>query len=141
MEERVLLLGQWLSQQQRAEDWLEYFKIQENTMWRQLQTVVEPGETASVLTFDHGKRLLLWAVQVYPLPFSSRWFSASPTSQKLLQAGEGYREIPIDHLPQYAGDRIFMLLSDKPESQKATMELINSDMWKGPLLYKLTILI
>ena len=74
---------------------------------------------------------ILWAVQVCPLPFSSRWISASPTSQKLLQAGEGYREIPIDHLPQYAGDRIFMLLSDKPESQMATMELINSAIWKG----------
>lgn len=35
LEERVLLLGQWLSQQQRAEDWLKYFKIQENTMWQQ----------------------------------------------------------------------------------------------------------
>nr|WP_225341003.1 hypothetical protein [Lysinibacillus capsici] len=39
--------------------------------------------------------------------------------------------MPIDHLPQYAGDHIFMLLSDKPESQMATMELINSDIWKG----------
>ena len=132
LEERVLLLGQWLSQQQRAEDWLEYFKIQENTMWQQLQTVVEPGETASVLTFDHGKRLfIMGCTGLSPALFHPDGFQPHPQVKKLLQAGEGYREIPIDHLPQYAGDRIFMLLSDKPESQKATMELINSDIWKG----------
>ena len=132
LEERVLLLGQWLSQQQRAEDWLEYFKIQENTLWQQLQTVIEPGETASVLTFDHGKRLfIMGCTGLSPALFHPDGFQPHPQVKKLLQAGEGYREIPIDHLPQYAGDRIFMLLSDKPESQMATMELINSDMWKG----------
>ncbi|MGR6906758.1 helix-turn-helix domain-containing protein [Lysinibacillus sp. BSL11] len=132
LEERVLLLGQWLSQQQRAVDWLEYFKIQENTMWQQLQTVIEPGETASVLTFDHGKRLfIMGCTGLSPALFHPDGFQPHPQVKKLLQAGEGYKEIPIDHLPQYAGDRIFMLLSDKPESQMATMELINSDIWKG----------
>ena len=74
-------------------------------------------------------------------PFHPDGFQPHPQVKKLLQAGEGYREIPIDHLPQYAGDRIFILLSDKPESQMATIELINSDIWKGLLLYKLTMLI
>ncbi|WP_341301276.1 helix-turn-helix domain-containing protein [Lysinibacillus sp. FSL H8-0500] len=132
LEERVLLLGRWLSQQQRAEDWLEHFKTQEKTMWQQLQTVVEPGESASVLTFDHGKRLfIMGCTGLSTALFHPDGFQPHPQVKKLLQAGEGYREIPIDHLPQYAGDRIFMLLSDKPESQMATIELINSDIWKG----------
>lgn len=59
LDERILLLGQWLGQQQRAEDWLTHFRLQENTMWLQLQKVVKPGETATVLTFDHGKRLFV----------------------------------------------------------------------------------
>lgn len=132
LEERVLLLGQWLGQQQRAEDWLAHFKIQEKTMWQQLQTVIEPGETASVLTFDHGRRLyVMGCTGLSPALFHPDGFQPHQQVKKLLQACEGYKEIPIDHLPQYAGDRIFMLLSDKPESQLATLELMNSDLWKG----------
>ncbi|MEK3729539.1 AraC family transcriptional regulator [Lysinibacillus sp. FSL W8-0953] len=132
LEERIRLLGQWLSQQQRAENWLTRFKIQEQTMWQQLQTVVEPGETASVLTFDHGKRLyVMGCTGLSPALFHPDGFQPHPQVKKLLQASMGYKEIPINHLPQYAGDRTFMLLSDKPESQKATMELMQSDIWKS----------
>lgn len=132
LEERILLLGQWFSQQQRAEDWLARYKTQEKTMWQQLQTVVEPGETASVVTFDHGKRLyVMGCTGLSPALFHPFGFQPHQQVKKLLQAGKGYKEILIDHLPQYAGDRIFLLLSDKPESQMATIELINSDIWKG----------
>lgn len=132
LEERILLLGQWLSQQQRAEDWLTRYKIQEKTMWQQLQTIVAPGETASVLTFDHGKRLyIMGCTGLSSALFHPDGFQPHPQVKNLLQAGMGYKEIPIDHLPQYAGNRIFMLLSDKPDSQIATMELMQSDIWKG----------
>ncbi|MGG2084104.1 AraC family transcriptional regulator [Lysinibacillus pakistanensis] len=131
LDERILLLGQWLGQQQRAEDWLTHFRLQENTMWQQLQKDVKPDETATVFTFDHGKRLfVMGCTGLSPALFHPCGFQPHRQVKKLLQAGRGYKEIPIDHLPQYAGDRIFMLLSDKPESQIATMELLKSDSWK-----------
>ncbi len=131
LEERILLLGQWLSQQQRAEDWLARYKVQEKTMWQKLQSVVDPGETATVLTFDHGKRLyVMGCTGLSPALFHPDGFQPHQQVKKLLQAGNGYKEIPIDHLPKYVGDRIFLLLSDKPDSQMATMKLMNSDIWK-----------
>ncbi len=132
LEERILLLGQWLSQQQRAEDWLARYKVQEKSMWQKLQSVIDPGETATVLTFDHGKRLyVMGCTGLSPALFHPDGFQPHQQVKKLLQSGNGYKEIPIDHLPKYVGDRIFLLLSDKPDSQMATMELMNSDIWKN----------
>ncbi|UZM99719.1 ABC transporter substrate-binding protein [Lysinibacillus sp. MHQ-1] len=43
LEERILLLGQWLSQQQRAEDWLTRYKVQEKNNVATATNSCSPG--------------------------------------------------------------------------------------------------
>ncbi|WP_039885431.1 hypothetical protein [Lysinibacillus sp. HST-98] len=58
-----------------------------------VQTVIEPGETASVLTFDHGKRLfIIGCTGLSPALFHPDGFQPHPQVKKLLQAGEGIKK-------------------------------------------------
>jgi len=55
--------------------------------------VIEPGETASVLTFDHGKRLfIIGCTGLSPALFHPDGFQPHPQVKKLLQAGEGIKK-------------------------------------------------
>jgi len=49
----------------------------------------------------------------------------------MLAAEEGFSEIPEAPLPDYAGDRLFMLLSEKQDSRLATQQLLSSELWKS----------
>ncbi|GLC88909.1 helix-turn-helix domain-containing protein [Lysinibacillus piscis] len=132
LDERIRLLGNWLSQKQRAEDWLSHYQQKETHMWQQLQSVIQSGETASVFIIDHGNRLFaMGCTGLSPTLFHPQGFQPQKHVQKLLQARLGYKEITVDELPQYAGDRIFMLLSDQLNAQIATLDLMNNDIWKS----------
>ncbi|MFY0521356.1 ABC transporter substrate-binding protein [Lysinibacillus sphaericus] len=132
LEERISLLGQWLGKKSEAEDWLIRFKKKEDMMWQQLQITLEPDETASVFIFDRGKRLfVMGCTGLSTALYHPYGFQPNELIKNLIQSGEGYEEIPLDLLAAYAGDRIFMLLTDNLESRLATEALINSSLWKS----------
>ncbi|WP_313894067.1 AraC family transcriptional regulator [Psychrobacillus sp.] len=132
LNERILTLGKWLGRKQEAEDWLAHFNHKENMMWQKLQSTLKNGETASVFVFDHGKRLFVMGSTGLPTslyhPFG---FQPGELIKKIIDEEEGYKEITIDLLGDYAGDRIFMLLSENLESRLATEELIKSPLWNN----------
>lgn len=132
LEERIMTLGRWLSKEQEAEDWLFHFKQKENMMWHKLQGSFEPGETASCFIFDHGKRLFVMGCSGLPTAlYHQHGFQPKKIIKKSIDNGKGYIEISLDLVPEYAGDRIFILLSDNPISRLATEELINSSIWQS----------
>jgi len=132
LDERINLLGQWLQQTQQAKNWLTRFKLKENMMWQQLQHLIKPGETASVFIFDHGQRLFaMGCTGLSPSLYHPNGFQPQKQIKTLIQDEIGYQEISIELLPEYAGEHIFMLLPDKPESKLATIKLLNSALWNS----------
>lgn len=132
LEERISTLGQWLGKKQEAEEWLARFKLKENMMWQQLQSVLKPEETASVFIFERGKRLFVMGCTGLPTSlYHANGFQPGKLIESMITAGEGYKEISVGLLPDYAGDRIFMLLPKSLASRKATVELMNSLLWKS----------
>lgn len=132
LDQRLLTLGHLLGKKREAERWLDVYNTKAAVVWQQLRSVIEPGETASVFIFDHGKRLFVMGASglssVLYHPFG---FQPVDKVQDLLDAGKGFAEIPEHHLPAYAGDRIFMLLPGNGESRIAMEELMDSPLWRS----------
>ncbi|AFS77465.1 ABC-type Fe3+-hydroxamate transport system, periplasmic component YbbB [Gottschalkia acidurici 9a] len=132
LENRMKTLGKWLNKQEEAEDWISRYNMRENIMWQQLQSTLRYGETASVFTFDHGKRLFVMGLKGLPSSlYHSYGFQPVDPVKKIIDDGLGYMEISLDLLSDYAGDRVFILFPEAIESRLATEELIETSLWKS----------
>ncbi|MFB9273626.1 ABC transporter substrate-binding protein [Cohnella cellulosilytica] len=134
LEERLPLLGDILGKKEQAAAWLEEYDKQEERMWKQLEAAgLQPGETASVFTYYPGERLFVMArtglSQVLYVPEGLK-----PTAriQQVLDAGSGFEQISPELLPEYAGDRIFILnpASELQDAIQSTADLLQSRIWQ-----------
>lgn len=130
LDHRLQTLGGWLGKTREAERWLKAYNAKAAAMWLQLRSTIEPGETASVFIYDHGKRLfVMGAVGLSSALYHPYGFRPAGHIQEVLNAGQGFSEITEASLPAYAGDRIFMLLPASPESEQAAKKLMRSPLW------------
>jgi len=131
LDERLHTLGSWLGRRKEAASWLQRYHSKASAMWKQLESQLTPGETASVFIHEHGSKLFVMGTTgLSSALYHPHGFRAVDKINKLLQEGIGFAEITTAELPLYAGDRIFMLLSTNDESRKATMSLMESRLWQ-----------
>lgn len=134
IEDRLLELGSILGKNEEATEWLTEYKVKEEKMWKQLidQGVLKPGETASVFTYYPGNRLFVMAsTGLSQVLYHPDGFKPGEKIQPILDAGKGFEEISLELLPEFAGDRIFILTPETDEAKQSTEEMINSPMWNG----------
>ncbi|MBP1990510.1 ABC transporter substrate-binding protein [Paenibacillus eucommiae] len=132
LEERMLVLGEWFGKKREAEQWLARHNRKAQTMWHQLKSSMEPGETASVFTYERGRHLFVMGVTgLSSALYHPSGFRPANNIQAILDAKLGYKEIRPSLLPQYAGDRIFMLLPENPVSRQAAEDMIQSSLWQS----------
>ncbi|GIP23409.1 hypothetical protein J22TS3_36840 [Paenibacillus sp. J22TS3] len=131
LDHRLLTLGHWLGRRQAAEHWLEAFHTRTAGMWKELASEVRTGETASVFIYEHGRRLYVMGSIGFPtILYHPLGFQPTPLIREVIESGEAYLEILKEELAQYAGDRIFLLLSDNPVSLEAAHDLVNDPLWR-----------
>ncbi|WP_083830019.1 ABC transporter substrate-binding protein [Paenibacillus sp. HGF5] len=127
---RLHTLGDWLGRTCEAEQWLAWYRAKSEEMWRELQRAIKPGETATVLVFDHGSRLFVMGMSGLSTGlYHTHGFQPTEPVRTVLSDGMGYKEISAEDLPAYAGDRIFMLLPGNPISKQAAENLMESSIW------------
>ncbi|MFB4322976.1 ABC transporter substrate-binding protein [Priestia sp. BR_2] len=127
---RLHTLGDWLGRTREAEQWLAWYRAKSEAMWSDLQRAIKPGETATVLVFDHGSRLFVMGMSGLSTGlYHTHGFQPTEPVRTVLSDGMGYQEISAEDLPAYAGDRIFMLLPGNPISKKAAENLMQSSIW------------
>nr|WP_281285347.1 ABC transporter substrate-binding protein [Psychrobacillus soli] len=132
LQERITTLGEWLGKKQEAEDWLDQFSKREDKMWQQLQPTLKCNETASVFLFDRGRHLfVMGCIGLATSLYHSSGFQPGELIKKMIADEQGYKEITIESLPDYAGDRIFLLIPENPISKIATEELIQTTLWNN----------
>ncbi|WP_256760424.1 AraC family transcriptional regulator [Cohnella sp. WQ 127256] len=132
LDKRLKTLGNWLGKKREAEQWLDTYNDKAHLAWKQLRNIIEPGETASVFIYDHGRRLfVMGASGLSSMLYHPNGFQPVDKIQEVLDEGKGFEEISAAGLPSYAGDRIFMLIPEKDESRKAMEEMMNSALWQS----------
>lgn len=133
LDERIALLGDLLGKQQQAKQWLADFNAKAEAMWKQLRADgMKDGETASVFTYYPGDRLFVMARAGLPqMLYHPKGFKPTPMIEEVLNGSQGFMHISPELLPQYAGDRIFILIpaAGLEDARKSTDELMKSRIW------------
>ncbi|WP_339265669.1 ABC transporter substrate-binding protein [Paenibacillus sp. FSL W8-0187] len=131
LEKRLPELGDILGRKAQAEQWVTDYEAKADAMWQQLQSVgMKPDETASVFTYYPGDRLFVMAsTGLSQELYHPNGFKPTPNIQQLLDEDSGFKEISMENLPEFAGDRIFILNPVQPEAQKSTQDMMNSPIW------------
>ncbi|WP_256760671.1 ABC transporter substrate-binding protein [Cohnella sp. WQ 127256] len=133
LNERLPLLGDLVGKKEEAEKWLAEYNAKADAMWKELEAAgMKPGETASVFTYYPGDRLFIMArAGLSQVLYEKNGFKATPPIQKVLDANSGFEQISLEALPEYAGDRIFILTPAAEEAQKSTDEMLKSKIWSS----------
>jgi iron complex transport system substrate-binding protein len=129
----MLELGTILGKTAEAETWLAQYKIKEAAMWTQLKAAeLKDGETASVFTYYPGDRLYVMATTgLSQVLYEENGLKPTARIQEVLDANNGFEEISMELLQEYAGDRIFILNPVADEAQVSTEELLKNEIWKN----------
>ncbi|WP_405107849.1 ABC transporter substrate-binding protein [Paenibacillus sp. FSL K6-1217] len=131
LKERMLEIGDILGKKSEAEAWLAQYAAKEEAMWAQLKSSgMKDGETASVFTYYPGNRLFVMAATgLSQVLYEEQGFKPTPAIQQVLDAGMGFKEISMEVLREYAGDRIFLLTPVPEEAKQSTDKLLESAVW------------
>ncbi|KQY87813.1 ABC transporter substrate-binding protein [Paenibacillus sp. Root52] len=133
IEDRMRTLGDMLNKKEEAEAWITAHQQSTEAMWQQLhENGLKADETASVFTMYPGNRLFVMAGAGLPqLLYGSGGMKPTAEIQKVLDEGLGFAEISTEKLPEFAGDRIFILNPVPEEAKQSTKELLDSSVWKN----------
>ncbi|AZS17571.1 ABC transporter substrate-binding protein [Paenibacillus lutimineralis] len=133
LDARMLLIGDLVGRKAEAEQWLAQYKEKTDQMWATLHKAgVQSDETASVLTFYPGDRLFVMAsTGLSQVIYEQGGLKPLGKVQELLDEGTGFKEISKELLPEYAGDRIFVLTPVDEEAKKSTEDMLASPLWKN----------
>ena len=130
LEHRLHTLGSWLGKQSEADEWLRVYHARAAASWQRLGPLLTPGETASVFIYEHGRRLFVMGMAGFSSAlYHPSGFRPAKPIQQMLDGGTGFEEIAEPDLPAYAGDRIFMLIPENPESKAAMERMMRSPLW------------
>ncbi|WNS41139.1 helix-turn-helix domain-containing protein [Paenibacillus sp. MMS20-IR301] len=133
LEERMRILGGWLGKPNEAEAWLEAYHAKNAAMWQRLYTgVLQPGETASALVYDHGSHLFAMGMSgLSTALYAPGGLQPTAEIKAMLDQGLGFGEVDPAQLHSYAGDRVFMLVPEREDSREAMKQLLQSPLWSS----------
>lgn len=132
LDARLMMLGEWFGKKKEAQQWLLRHNSSTSFMWLQLREFVGPEETASVFVFHRGKRLFVMGnIGLSSILYHPKGFRPAGKIQEVIRSGRPYKEITARTIHHYAGDRVFMILPESPESRSAMEELMSSALWRN----------
>jgi len=134
LDQRLTELGDILNKKEEATQWMDAYTEKADKMWESLvaDDIIKPDETASVLTYYPGDRLFVMArAGLSQVLYDSNVLKPGDKIQKILDDGTGFAEISTELLPEYAGDRIFILTPVDDEAKQSTKEMMESPIWKN----------
>ncbi|MGI2294458.1 ABC transporter substrate-binding protein [Paenibacillus sp. GXUN7292] len=133
LEDRMRTLGELFGKQEEAEKWLADYDLQLKDMWKQLHDAgIGQDETASVFTMYPGERLFAMArTGLSQVLYEKDGFKPTPAIQQALDQDQGFVELSMEKLPEFAGDRIFILTPIDKEAVQDIEQLLESSIWKS----------
>ncbi len=129
-QERARELGEIFGKQDEAEGWISAFTAKSNEMWAKLD--VAEGETATIL-LQLGKTLYVMGNRSLGVVlYQEQGFDIPPAVQSnIIDEKLTFIVLPEELLPEYAGDRLFMLTLNSDESKDEVEKRVQTSLWNG----------
>ncbi|EON74005.1 ABC transporter substrate-binding protein [Lysinibacillus sphaericus] len=134
VEEEVAGLAEIFGKQAEGEAWLKMFEEKVNEHKERLASVMDENETVSIFG-AFGKDFYLYGDGIYrggQAIYKKLQLQAPERIQKeLIDAGETYKQVSYEVLPEYAGDYIFLDESKGAELNKKDSLWLSIDAMKN----------
>ncbi|MGF9911838.1 ABC transporter substrate-binding protein [Paenibacillus ehimensis] len=132
---RMKTMGDVLGKSKEAEAWITRYKAKAQQKREQLKPYIKEGETASAFVFFQDKLLYVYGNQrLSSTLYDALGFSRPEKVAALFKDKPTllWQSISNEALPDYAGDRIFLVVLDNNENaKKGAEELMNSPVWRN----------
>ncbi|WP_410771531.1 ABC transporter substrate-binding protein [Fontibacillus sp. BL9] len=132
---RLGVLGDLLGQPEKAEKWIADYTKKAEEKRQLVQSSIKDGETAAAFILHSNKQFYVYNKQrLGPTLYDAFGFAIPPKVAELFKdkPDELWAAISLEKLPDYAADRVFLVIqSDTEEAKKATEELIQGPIWKN----------
>ncbi|WP_318615810.1 ABC transporter substrate-binding protein [Sporosarcina sp. YIM B06819] len=132
---RLKTLGELIGKPENAEKWIANYTAKAEAKRNEVKPVIPPGETASAFIIYEGKQLYVYGPQrLGPIMYDALGFTMPPKVEEMFADKKDslWEMISLEVLPEFSGDRIFLVASDDSEESKQMIEeVINGPIWKG----------
>ncbi|MBO0603138.1 ABC transporter substrate-binding protein [Sporosarcina sp. E16_3] len=132
---RLKTLGEIIGKPENAEKWITDYTAKAEEKRDEVKPLIAPGETASAFIIYEGKQLYVYGPQrLGPIMYDALGFIMPPKVEEMFldKKDSLWEMISLEVLPEFAGDRIFLIASDDSEESKQMIEeVINGPIWKG----------
>lgn len=129
---RLNLIAGLLGKTREALMWIREYKRKYGKLRQQLQGFVREGETATALAVQGDSLYVYGAHQMGHTLYQALGFSPPDAVRKLIEGDRQFTWLEISRrsLPRFAGDRLFLVVTEPLESRRAVERLVNSSSWR-----------
>ncbi len=132
--DRLRLFGELVGKPEAAEAWIDAYQAKAATKRAEVAAFIEEGESATALIMYGDQQLYLYGrPRLGPTLYDVFGFTQPPAVTELFQDDPDalWQTISLELLPNYVGDRIFLVQTTDEDAQKATEALINGPIWQS----------
>ncbi len=132
---RLRAIGEIIGKPENAEKWIADYTAKAEEKRKEVESLIMPGETASAFIIYHGKELYVYGPQrLGPIMYDVLGFTMPQKVEEMFKDKKDslWEMISLEALPEFAGDRIFLVASDDSEETKQMIEeVMNEPVWRG----------
>lgn len=130
---RLRTLAEIVGKPALAEGWIQKYEAKAAAKREELKPFLKEGETASAFIVYLDKQLYVYGPQrLGPTMYDALGFVQPPKVAELFESKKDslWETISLESLPEFTGDRIFLVTKDDSEEAKqAVEEIINGPIW------------
>jgi len=112
--------------------WLERYTKKGQEVKEQLADSLKQGETLAVLQVSQ-KSIYAYAPRLFANLYQVLGFQISSKMKELVDNNASFavQSLSFEALPEYAADRLFIIVSDNDEARNVMKQMESSDVWKS----------
>jgi len=130
---RLRTLGEIVGKPDNAEAWIKSYTVRTAEKRSLVKPFIKEGETASAFVLYLEKKLYIYGPQrLGPTMYDALGFKVPAKAAELFQNDKEtlWKEISLETLPDYVGDRVFLVTQKDEAAKKEIEEIINGPIWK-----------
>lgn len=132
--ERLRLFGELVGKPEVAEAWIDAYNAKAAVKRKEVASFIKAGETATAfIMYGDGVLYLYGRPRLGPTMYDVFGFVQPPAVTELFKGDpdELWQAISLELLPDYAGERIFLVQGDDEDSKAANKKLLDNPLWKN----------